>query len=136
MRAIGRFAKGWWSASLIVILAATLTVSAVPQPVPVTISFSKAIVTQVGTLSVSGFVMIDAATQSANGTLHIVVTNSTGGIITDVSLSFWNNGTVVGPFTQSVSLPSAALVAHVTVDPPSGPLLVTYDVLVGSARRP
>jgi len=135
MLRLGKNLRPWWVAAMAIAMAATITVSALPQPAPVVVSFAKTIETNVGTIEVSGIVTIDAASRSANGTLHVKVTNATGGTIVELSIAFWNNGTVTGPFTESIALSEAGVLLHVTVDPTTRAVTVDVTPLAGAGRR-
>lgn len=135
MVSLGRNLRPWWVAAMAIAMVATLTVSALPQPTPVVVSFAKTIETNVGTIEVSGIVTIDPSNRSANGTLHVKVTNATGGTIVELSIAFWNNGTVTGPFTETVALSAVGVLLQVTVDPTTRMVTVGVTPLAGAGRR-
>ncbi len=135
MVSLGRSLRPWWVAAMAIAIAATVAVSALPQPAPVVVSFAKTIETNVGTIEVSGIVTVDAANRTANGTLHVKVTNATGGTIVELSIAFWNNGTVTGPFTENIALSAVGVLLQVTVDPTTRTVTVGVTPLAGAGRR-
>jgi len=134
MRSLAQLPRIWWLAVVVIAVAATLSVSALPTPSPVIMTFAKTIETQAATIQVFGYVLIDAANRSANGTVHLSVTNATGALITEVDLSFWNNGTVTGPFTEDMIIPEASLALHLSVNPTTRSVSVTVDLFGGTHR--